>query len=211
MSNKFLDSLQKWQPESGESQQFPMLRINEGTYKIRILDEEPTCRNVHFGAIGKKPVICPGRDCLFCAKGDQPTLRFYSNVVDRADNKVKVMVYSAGLVGRPDHSDGLVGLLTVAGDPRYYDITIVRTGKDRSSTRYQIGKAGEKTTPEQVTTFDLGELLKPMPVEEQIRHLGQRSAATSKKIRELSNPDMVSSVQADAAELVPIADSDTPL
>jgi hypothetical protein len=213
--NKYLAALEKWMPDStSDSAGFPLLRLNEGSYKVRILDESPVCRYVHFESMGKKPVICPGNDCLFCNRGDSKTLRIYTNVLDRSDNKVKVMVYSRALVGYIDRDgnakDGLAALMKIAGDARLYDITIVRTGKSKDDTRYQVAKTGEiGALTEKITTYDLDELLKPMPATEQMTHLREKSQAVSRKIREFTpNEDVVSSLKEDA---IPISDGEAPI
>lgn len=207
-SNRYLDALKKWQPEEGDGSGVPFLSLKEGSYKLRFLDEEPVCRNVHFESLGKKPVICPENGCLFCMRGDAKTFCIYSNVVDRSDNKVKVMRYTKGLANE------LSQLLAVAGDPRYYDIHVTRTGKGKSDTRYAVAQDGPKEGTLKVNKFDLNEVLKPMSVEDQSKHVtitAPGSSNPTSKAKDFQEIQKAEAAVVSVAPKVPISDGDDAL
>lgn len=172
MGSPFLEHHNAWASEHSSNGNFgvPILRVKPGTIQFRVLDDVPTSRMVHYKSVGTRPVICPESECLFCARGDEKTTQHYLNVVDRADNKVKVLVYSqaaseeiSSLVQRVAEKSGT----TTHNDPKYYDISLTRTGADRQSTRYKAVAIGKEFSPESYTRVNLNEKLAPMTVEEQ--------------------------------------------
>ncbi len=174
---------------------FPLLKLKEGTYRVRILDAKPVKRGVHFESMANKAVICPGAEqgCPFCARRDKVQLRHYVNVLDRQDSRVKVVRYSSAM------ADRLADLIAVEGDPRLYDIQITRMGKGISDTTYAVAKTGETgpLTAGPLERFDLETLLKPMPVEEMRTQLHQQVATTDRKIRDFyaGSPEQVAGNQ----------------
>jgi len=186
--SKFLECLNQWAASSDElGLGYSLLKLKEGTYKVRILDEFPISKDVHFESIVKRTIICPGAGCLFCARGDRISKRSYVNVLDRADNKVKVMPFSIGL--KEPLSQILVEAAKQLGtsDPRMFDLVIVRTGKGQSDTRYSVALSGGiEPLSEEYTHHNLEEVLKPMPIDEMQGHLSHSAQVTTRKIRDFN-------------------------
>lgn len=172
MGNEFLEYHNKWASEHSATSGLgvPILRIKAGTLQFRVLDKTPTGRMVHYKSVGNKPVICPVDECLFCARGDEVTSQLYLNIVDRADNKVKVLVYSKAAA---DAINELIQLVakesgsTKNNHPENYDIKMTRTGSDRKTTRYKAVAVARDFSPEAYTPVNLEEKLVPITVEEQ--------------------------------------------
>jgi len=172
MSNEFLEYHNRWAADHSTTNGFgvPILRIKVGTLQFRVLDKTPTGRMVHYKSVGTKPVICPGEECLFCANGDEISSQLYLNIVDRADDKVKVLVYSKAAA---DAINELIQLVakesgsTKNNHPENYDIQMTRTGSDRKTTRYKAVAVARDFSPESYKAVNLKEKLVPMAVEEQ--------------------------------------------
>ena len=180
MSNEFLEHHDSWKAKHGQSDYgFPMLKISVGTIQFRVLDAVPTSRILHYKSVGNKPVMCPEDGCLFCARGDEATTQHYLNIVDRSDDKVKVLTYSKAA------SDAIAECIrevaksatdSKLNHPRNYDIELVRTGTGKKDTRYKAVAIKRDFSPEAYTPFDLKSKLVPMPVEEQKKNQGRRDA-----------------------------------
>lgn len=103
------------------------MSLVEGDNKIRIVSEFEDYGN-HFNNATKKSVICIGKEnCELCKVGDKPRVQFLGWVIDRKDNKVKLLRIGyqifeqiSNLAKSEDYAFGSV--------PEY-DITIKRSGK----------------------------------------------------------------------------------
>lgn len=185
MTSPFLEHHNKWSAkhDSGGSFGLPILKIKQGTMQVRALDDEPISRVLHFNSIGKRPVICPEDGCLFCARGDESTTQHFVNVVDRSDNKVKVLVYSAAVAR--EISDLIQSIAEKSekpelNDPKNYDMRIIREGDTRKTTRYTIiAVEGVDFAPDAYTRFDIKSKLKPMNVDEQKKNQGTRDVPSA--------------------------------
>jgi hypothetical protein len=182
--NSYLDVLNKWGSEvQSDRYAFPLLFLKDGTtQRVRILDDEPVVRFEHFESTGeRKYTICPGRGCLFCARGDKKSPKFYSNVIDRQNGQVKVMVYSMAVVdgNEGEATNGLRVVMEFEGNPKNYDIEITnrkvrKENKDGGISEfasYAVKRVGEKSEPETAKKFDIDANLKSMLPSEQEKYV----------------------------------------
>ncbi len=183
MSNAFLDHHDSWKAKhTVTSYGFPMLKTKIGTIQFRVLDNVPTSRILHFNSIGNRPVICPTDGCLFCARGDEKTTQHYLNVVNRATDKVEVLVYSAAAA---EEIGNLIREVAKSSNskefnhPQKYDIELTRTGTGKKDTRYTAKAIKQTFSPEAYTPFDLDDKLVAMSVEEQTKNQGKRDAPSA--------------------------------
>ena len=183
MGNAFLEHHESWKAQHSEnSYGFTMLKVPVGTIQFRVLDQTPTSRILHFNSVGNRPVICPGEGCVFCDRGDERSTQHYLNIVDRADDKVKVLVYSAAAA---DEFARLIQLIAKSSNsakfnhPTKYDIRLVRTGTGRKNTRYDATAIKKDFSPDAYTVFDLNSKLVPMSVEEQKTKQGKRDTPSA--------------------------------
>ncbi len=128
-------------------------KIQEGDNVLRIVGK-PSKIETHWEDTvdGKtRKIICPGAGCPICAKGKRPKSRYQCKVIDRRDDKVKMLDVGLTIISQ---------IQTYAkseeyGDPTKYDIKINRSGKG-IDTRYLVMASRNDTplTPEQLKMVD---------------------------------------------------------
>ena len=109
------------------------MKFEEGENKVRFVSNDVDFGN-HWDTQLKKSFICTGKEtCEYCKKGDKSKVRFYSWVIDRKDNKIKLAEY-----GYMIHKQ----MESLAKSEDYgfevtpsYDVTITREGKNKD-TKY---------------------------------------------------------------------------
>ncbi|KKL89331.1 hypothetical protein LCGC14_1915800 [marine sediment metagenome] len=178
--NEFLEYADKW-AATRSSFGAPMLKFREGATQFRSLDSKPTSRRVHFSSIGNQQPICPGEGCAFCERKDEITVQHYMSVVDRRDDKVKVLIFSpaaleeiADLIRKVSEKLGSTEL----NSPKNYDISMNRVGKDRYATRFIATQVPNTTLDaSKYTAVDLNKILRPMPAEETQKYKGEKAPA----------------------------------
>ncbi len=183
MGNAFLEHHESWKAQHSENSfGFTMLKASVGIIQFRVLDQTPTSRILHFKSVGNRPVICPGEGCIFCDRGDEKTTQHYLNVVDRADDKVKVLVYSAAAsneIARLIQEIAKSSNSAEFNHPTKYDIRLERTGTGKKDTRYDATATKKAFSPDAYTVFDINSKLVPMSVEEQKKNQGKRDTPSA--------------------------------
>ena len=117
----------------GNGEGTPFLKLKTGENKVRIVDL-PFETQIHWedtidGA--KKKVICPGAGCPICKEGHIPQKRFQVLVLDREDNKIKILEGGVSIFKQIKE----LAMDTDYGDPTLYDIKIKKEGQGRE-TKY---------------------------------------------------------------------------
>lgn len=70
------------------------LKVSQGLpQEIRLLDDTPVEQLKHSD--GKKTVICPGGQCIWCAEGKKPRQRWITNVYSHTTGRVHLFEYGA--------------------------------------------------------------------------------------------------------------------
>lgn len=185
MSNAFLDHHNSWKAnhDQGGGYGFPMLKVKVGIMQFRVLDEKPVSRVFHYRNNGGRPVICSEDECLFCLRGYKPTTQHFLNIVDRSDDKVKVLAYSAAaataiadLIEEVAKSEDPAR--SKNSHPTKYDIELTRTGTTREDTRYKAVSVEKKFSPDAYTPHEIVSKLTPLTVEEQKKLFGSDDSPT---------------------------------
>lgn len=119
----------------GNGEGTPFLKLKTGENKVRIVDL-PFETQIHWedtidGA--KKKVICPGAGCPICKEGHIPQKRFQVLVLDREDNKIKILEGGVSIFKQIKE----LAMDTDYGDPTLYDIKIKKEGQGRE-TKYSV-------------------------------------------------------------------------
>lgn len=124
------------------------LTLQEGDNKIRIVSEFQAYGN-HFDPSTNKSAICIGKEeCQYCKQGLKPNVQFLGYVIDRNDNKVKLLRIGYQIfqqLGEFGESEDYA--FDVFPD---YDITIKRTG-EKLATKYTVipARKNSKLTKEE--------------------------------------------------------------
>lgn len=100
------------------------LTLEEGDNVVRFIGKY-VYRNMHYYPHGKlHHIICIGPEaCPLCKMGVQFSFYYYSNVLDRKDDKMKILRFG------PTIKDFINTISKSFGDPKDYDILITRRGK----------------------------------------------------------------------------------
>jgi len=123
---------------NGESS---FLRLKEGKYRIRLLG------NPHqfFQHFDPAAVICEGSPdkCPICKSGNSPKMRYATNVIDRADQKIKI------LTGGPQIFEVFKEYAVEVGDPGKKDgpdfsIKVEVPGGNKLATKYKTSTLDKK-------------------------------------------------------------------
>jgi hypothetical protein len=118
------------------------MSLKEGDNKIRIVSEFEDY-GVHYDTKTRKSVICIGKDkCPFCQKGEIPRVQFLGWVIDRSDNRVKLLRIGYKVFQQ-------IGELAKSEEYAFdtipdYDITIRRSGRGLD-TIYSVLPARQNT------------------------------------------------------------------
>lgn len=196
MSNAFLEEVDKWKAKHPKESAFgfPTLRLQVGTVQFRVIDEKPTIKFIHYGSVGSRRIICPEDGCLFCGRGDSRSEQHFLNVVDRADDQVKVLMYSAAaseeiteLIKAVAEENAKNKVPASENHPRNYDIRVTREGTGKTDTRYTAAQVqGVEFVAEKYTPIDLSDKLKSMPIEEmgKLQGMKEEAPASGRKVRE---------------------------
>jgi len=197
--NDFLEYADTWAAQRISSFGALILKVKEGRIQFRVLDNKPVKRRVHFQSVGNMQIICPEENCVFCARKDQVTVQHYMNVVDRKDDKVKVLIFSEAVL---DAIADMVRIVSEGSDdketnhPRRYDVSVVRTGTTRQTTRYKATQIPDVPFESgKYTPYDLNKIhgLVPMPSQEMLKYQGEKpTAIATRKPKDAHKP--VSSV-----------------
>ena len=103
------------------------MQLKEGQNRVRVISK-PYQFTVHWATDvtgSNRKVKCALQDCPLCKQGVKAQTRWYIGVIDRVDNKAKILEISAQI---------MKGLKNTAGDPdwgdpRKYDVNIQRGPK----------------------------------------------------------------------------------
>lgn len=155
--------------------------------KVRVLDKAPVRAFLHFGSMGRRPVVCPQEGCPLCLRGENIATMWYINVLDREDDKVKVLEFKDQV---REKIEKLMRELQKTAkssfdvDPRYFDLVLLRTGNTQNDTRYEAAKDGEsdKGLPDDMYNqrHDIGKVVRPMSVSEMRTRLGITESSSTK-------------------------------
>lgn len=105
--------------------------LAEGDNQVRLIGKY-VFRNVHYNPEWKMNYItCSGDGCPICASGETPKLNYYINILDRKDNKIKLMKFGVTLKRKFQNLNAKYGDLT------NFDLIITRTGT-KLDTRYEV-------------------------------------------------------------------------
>lgn len=142
MFNKSPEEISKKYGMNNNSGQW--MKLKEGENRIKIVSDFEDY-GIHYIPAEKKSYICIGREngCPYCAKGLTPTAQFMGYVIDRADNRVKLLhvgwtIYKAISDLQASVDYGFDGLPP-------YDIIINKTGSG-IDTQYTV-MPSRKDTP----------------------------------------------------------------
>lgn len=123
-----------WEPSSEESAAFgntSFLKLKEGDTNVRILGKY-VFRNTHYIENAEyRHTICCGTNCPACEQGHTPKMYYYVNVLDRTDDKVKILRFPKSV------KDKLKNVISKFGDISQLDICITRTGSNLDTT-YEV-------------------------------------------------------------------------
>lgn len=121
------------------------MKLEEGDNKVRIVELNYADYGSHYLPSQKKSYACIGKDkgCPLCEKGDKPSVRFITWVIDRADNKFKKMEFGYSIAKQLEKlaNNDEYGI-TEDGFP--YDVTINRKGSGLD-TEYTVLPARKNT------------------------------------------------------------------
>lgn len=124
-------------PSSNDGNGLEYLVLKPGINQIRIAGQ-PSKLEIHWENDlngGKKKIICLGAKCPICKKGvgHEPQIKFQVKVIDRAENKIKVLECGKQII----KSIKEYAMDSDYGDPTKYDIKIKKEGSGRD-TKYSV-------------------------------------------------------------------------
>jgi hypothetical protein len=179
----WLDLEKNDRANSGEgAKKVDYVKLTAGeTVKLRILDEQPESRWVHWVQSANKGkglgIKCPGKGCPMCAdmaeKRKTKTPQKYSctkshalNVLNRNTGKVEILDKGNKIF------EQLLNMLKQMGDLRNYDITITttKTGSEATNVNYSVLPTFPPTplteAEKAMEKYDLKELTKGFTIEQ---------------------------------------------
>jgi hypothetical protein len=105
--------------------------LDEGDNLIRLVGHY-VFKNVHYSKDwGRNYIICSGDGCPACASGNLPKLHYYINILDRKDDKIKILKFGITLKRK------FQNIVQKYGEITEYDIIITRTGQNLD-TKYEV-------------------------------------------------------------------------
>ena len=144
------------------------MKLDEGDNKIRIVSEFDDYGE-HFDEKLNRSFICLGKEkCEYCKEGVKPRVQFKGWVIDRKDNKIKLLT-----IGYKIHEQ--IGAFATSEEYGFetipsYDITITKSGIGKA-TKYAV-LPDRKDTP--LTEEENKEVSKLQPVPEIIESIKER-------------------------------------
>ena len=147
--NDYKDSEEKYGIAGGDD----WMNLEEGDNKLRIVSEFIDYGE-HFDNAKKRSYMCLGKgNCSYCDAGEKPKVRYLGWVIDRKDNKVKLLRFGHSIFKQ-------IGALAVNDEYKFdeipnYDITIKREGTGLD-TEYHVTAARKdsKITVEESEEID---------------------------------------------------------
>ncbi len=139
------------------------------------------------------------------------------NVVDRKDDKVKVLIYSPAVL---DEMAKMVEKVSEGSEdketnhPKHYDVAIVRTGTTRHNTRYVATPiADQPFEAGNYTPYNLGKLngLTPMPPQEMAKYKGQKPPVATTTAAITTTTRKPKDAQKPVSSVVPTVDMENTL
>lgn len=139
-----------WEPDpiqskSGGGERMKYFRLADGeSADIRLLVSEPLRLWMHRILVGKigYPATCLGTDGSVCpahGKGLTASRTIVTLVLDRRDGLVKLYEFSNRMLGDIfSTAQTVMRFRPELKSPNMYDLTISRTGKTKSDTRYKV-------------------------------------------------------------------------
>ena len=109
------------------------LKIDNAPVDIHILSKTPVVSLQH--GWGEDKLTCAGEDCNACSEGETPKQRFFVNVWDRKDKKVKIYEFG-GAVARQIRA---IAEMLEEGQQTIHDVDlrIKKDGSDKQ-TKYTV-------------------------------------------------------------------------
>lgn len=155
-----------WDTEVSSGRKFDYMKLQDGPNIVRVVSK-PFRHFVHWIVApdrSRKKVNCAMNGCPVCISGKAAKQRFIVEVLDRADNRVKLLDIGTEIY------NGIKGLITnpAWGSIIGYDITIMK-GKSGTRTSYGVTPSPKSALTElEVTTIkaakeeiDLNKVVKP--------------------------------------------------
>lgn len=130
-------------PDSNSQEKVDFYKIKPGNNNRFRIAGKPGVIDIHWeksvDGMNKK-ILCPGNDCHICKMGKTPQTRYQVLVIDREDNKVKV------LEGGPTIFNQIKNYAKEEdyGDPTKYDFKINKEGTGRE-TKYTLMPSPKKS------------------------------------------------------------------
>ena len=153
----------------GNSDSTPYMKLAQGTNTCRIVSM-PYETNVHWEETPdgqKKRIICIGTVCPICKAGHQPQKKYQVLVIDRADEKVKILEGGTSIFNQIKK----LAIDPEWGNPTKYDVKIMKEGSQRE-TKYTVmpGRNTQDLTSDEIAMIDeakpLSEINKAKNIEE---------------------------------------------
>lgn len=154
---------------TGSGEATPYVKLQTGENRMRVVGL-PYEVEVHWEDTvdgQKKRIVCLGVGCPICKAGHVPQKKFQVLVIDRTDNKLKILEGGNSIFRQiKDYA-----MDEDFGDPTKYDIKIKKEGSGRE-TKYTIMASPKKSelTQEETALLDgaktLSEINKPKTLEE---------------------------------------------
>jgi hypothetical protein len=105
--------------------------LEEGDNLVRLIGIY-VFRNVHYSKDwGRSYITCCGDNCPACSTGNLPKLHYYINILDRKDDKIKILKFGITLKRK------FQNIVQKYGDITTYDTIITRTGLNLD-TKYEV-------------------------------------------------------------------------
>lgn len=164
-----------WDFDSNDKKKVEYTKFPTGITNIRIIDNEPHIRWVHWIQQVKRNVNCPGKDCPICkirkeqqANKETPTYnmsrRFSMQILNRETEKIELM--EQGITFFEDIRDLMRDLKEEGKALIDVDLKVRRRGTSKDDTSYRIDIAKEypisdKDKKEIENKLDLSEYFTP--------------------------------------------------
>jgi hypothetical protein len=106
-------------------------QLEEGDNLVRLIGHY-IFKNVHYSKEwGRSYVVCGGDGCPACSSGNLPKIHYYINILDRKDDKMKILKFGITLKRK------FQNIVQKYGDITTYDIIITRKGLNLD-TKYEV-------------------------------------------------------------------------